>query len=193
MANLHQRGMSSNPFAGCTRLDKLEMIAFASGSDSGYKILALEVTRQAAHEYLYFGLGSNYITAQQFIDSANWILNVRSYDPDSWIADRECKQLTVNDDGCKQYVTVSLTCVEMGLCCVDQWFSLTGIQMPLDSFVDAVRARRKQIVTENSAQIAQHLGVVMTDAVIDMLTDPRSEDQLAKALEANQIDLEVAA
>jgi hypothetical protein len=76
-------GMCSNPTGGNDRLDRIDFMSYASGSDDPYKLLAIAVIVDATSSYLYFGLGKNGTTLDEFWFAAEFFFRTRSDRPET--------------------------------------------------------------------------------------------------------------
>jgi hypothetical protein len=152
--------MCARPFGGFDRLDRIDFTAFASGTDSPYKLLYLKVISQAATDYLYFGLGHNGTLATQFWYASEYFFTVRSYIADSWGAERVMRKDHV-DDNDRRRVSSSLILSDedMMQACFDRHYEIAELNklIPIDKFVSWLKQRREEILTSSIAQTLAYI------------------------------------
>lgn len=79
MANLPARGgMSANPFGGEDRIDKIPFEAYLRPGIPPETVVFVKTIADAASNYLYFGLGKNGTTAEEFYYSYRYFFVVTS-------------------------------------------------------------------------------------------------------------------
>jgi hypothetical protein len=155
-------GMAANPFGGFPRLDRIDLLAFASGTDSPQKMLYLATIKQALAEYLFYGLGRNGTTAAEFYFAHEYFFEVRSTVPETWGS--RIINAVVEESGKRRRRIVLLSDSEMGLGCFDVQYGISQLDkgLPFDRFVTYLEQQRITILTENWDQVRRYLCV--TDA-----------------------------
>ena len=128
-------GMGSNPFGGYPSMNELDediMSALQRGDISIERALALRIIRLSTKDYLYFGLGSNHITPENFLGAYTYLFgNMQSSDP---IIQAKCFST--------HYA----------------WTSLSDTK-PIFVFLRELKEQRKEVVNDNIQQILRYLSL----------------------------------
>ena len=155
--------MCANPFGGRTRLDKLDFLEAAGPSDSAEKLIALTLIKVAVHKYLYFGLGDNKISADDFYSNYRFLFQTRSSDRQSWEHARLMKDTEENDSTGKRETTEQiLSDAVLKAMCLDSWYDVADLSkaMSLDRFIAGLKRQRRIILVNDWDQVKAYLDVL---------------------------------
>lgn len=167
--------MCRNPFGNFERLDRIDLFDYAAGSDVPFKLLFLKVIQQAAQDYLFFGLGKNWITLEDFADAHRYFFIVRSERPETWEHARYFREVFENEQTKKRTLRVlKLTDAELKLATFDVHYSLAGLDkvMPREQFTKLLEDQRLTILASTWDQVKEHLGVIDEYAALKSLVAP---------------------
>ena len=159
-------GMCARPFGGFDRLDRIDLFAFASGTDSPFKLLYLKVIQQALAEYLYFGLGRNGTTPAEFYFASRYFFAVRSRDPETWGHSRVINEIVADEvTGKRNRRIIHLSHEEFKLGCFDTHYALAELDkvMPFDKFVRYLEDQRLEVLAQNWNQVCSYLNIADAD------------------------------
>lgn len=160
-------GMCRNPFGGRTRLDRLDFTGLAKGCEQ--KVLYLQTITDAVHNYLFFGLGRNGTTAEEFAYACEYLFHIRASDASTWPADADKLDLFLEGSagpGKPTVVSVDLTDCQLMAMCFDTHYEFSGLSnhMPMDKFLTWLVRTRTQIITDNAAQVDEYLNYMYSRA-----------------------------
>lgn len=164
-------GMSPNSFGGRKRLDHLDLMSYRASATSPEKMLYLATIQDAAHNYLFFGLGRNGTSADEFASACRYFFEIRSTDPNTWPKDmviREAKDLTEPPD------TYTKSQVE-GMC-FDTHLSYAGLSdiISLDMFIKGLQDERRRVLARNWAQAKAYINQIHLKSYQDALLIKRT-------------------
>ena len=161
-------GMAKNPFGGATRLDTIDFMDFAGGSDSPIKMLYIKVISDAASDYLFFGLGKNGTVADDFWYATEYFFNVRSYRKETWEHAKFMRHAYFDETSKKRVSTsIMLTDEELKMACFDRHYELAELdrQMPFEMFLVWLKQRREELLLENMAQVNDYIDLLQQTAL----------------------------
>jgi hypothetical protein len=146
-------GMCRNPFGGRTRLDRLNLMELLETNAPQEKILFLQTITDAIHNYLFFGLGRNGTTAQEFAYACEYLFRVRACAPETW--NMEVQAGKKRRTSSKQNLSDS----QYRSMCFDIHYEYSGLStyMPLDRFVSWLKQERRHLLDENAPQVAGYM------------------------------------
>jgi hypothetical protein len=155
-------GMCSNPFGGHSRLDRLDLMQYLESNASPEKVLYLATIQDAVHNYLFFALGRNGTTAEEFVSSAKYFFQVRATDQQTWSTSRFLRSTYIGGNGKRQTTTIKLTDSQLKSMCFDTHYDYSGLAelMPMDRFLTWLKRRRGEILQENWNQVTSYLDSV---------------------------------
>jgi hypothetical protein len=149
-------GMCPNPFGGRTRLDRLDFASMVGSQDEPEKAVFLQTICDAIHNYLFFGLGRNGTTIEEFAYAYEYLFVIQSTDSDTWKTKRTARVETVDErTGKKRYVKVQLGDEEIMGMCFDKHYEYAqlGMHMPIDTFRSWLKRERDRVLKENQDQV----------------------------------------
>lgn len=161
-------GMCKRPFGGNVRLDRIDFMDYARGSDDPFKLLYLKVISDAASDFLFFGLGKNGCVAQEFWFAHEYFFQCRSYDPTTYEHSRYLRNSYVDEDlKCRVTKEIALTDNELKLSCFDRHFVTAGLDsfISFDQFLVWLRERRQQILEESKEQVNTYLDLLQATSL----------------------------
>jgi hypothetical protein len=127
-------GMSKNSFGGRKRLDHLDLMKFRLPNSTPEQMLYLATIQDAAHNYLFYGLGRNGTSLEEFWSSYRYFFIIKRKD----IA-KELKPYAFDshyeESGLSQYLTI-------------------------DNFVSYLKNTRRAILRENKEQVKTYIATV---------------------------------
>ena len=159
--------MSANAFGGHTRLDKCNLqgsskfdeVDYGVVSDTpGERTLWVYLIKDAVNDYLFFGLSHNGPTPEEFWSSCEFLFNIRASKRETW-QDAKIMRETYFDKELGKRVTrvLEFSDEELKGMCLDSIWDHLSFDMPLDVFVDGLKAERKFILQKNWGQVAARL------------------------------------
>lgn len=151
-------GMSSNPFGGEERLDRINLMEFLEATAPADKVLFLRIIQDAASNYLYAFLGRNGTSAEEFFYTHQYFFKILSTDKSTWGSNRTIKHISI-DGNKKIYQKRILEDNELRLMCFDKQFELSGLSdyMHIDRFKAALKKKRRRILTNNWEQVTAYV------------------------------------
>lgn len=168
MANVGGAGMCSNPFGGNDRLDRIDFLDYASGTDNPFKLLYLKVISDAASDYLYFGLGRNGTVPDDFWYATEYFFTCRSYKRETWDHAKFMRNAYVDEDtGKRVSTTIMLRDEDLMAACFDRHYEIAELHnlMPIDVFLEWLRTRREEILEENKQQVNAYMDLLQRTSV----------------------------
>lgn len=165
-------GMDKNPFGGNARLDRIDFMDFASGSDSEFKLMYIKVISDAASDYLYFGLGKNGTVADEFFYATQYFFHCRSNQPETWQHASSMRHAYVDDTTGKRVSThLVLTNEELRQGCFDRHYEIAELHkvMPFEQFLGWLKMRRAEILEENKVQVNEYIDLLQRVGARDVL------------------------
>ena len=168
--HLIRGGMSANAFGGHDRLDKLDLsgpslvgdeLLDVASNIQPERLLWLSTIQDALNNYLEFGLGRNGTTVAEFWFAAEYLLNVRAADPETWKDASRTYAETYYDDqeGRRVTRTAQLTEANIRAMCLDTAWDHLDFPLALDEFCNRLMEERRRLLAGNWAQVAQFLGL----------------------------------
>jgi hypothetical protein len=160
--------MCANPMGGSERLDRIDFMDFASGTDSPFKLLYLKVISDAVSDYLFFGLGKNGTVPDDFWYATEYFFTCRSYIEDTWSHAKFMRQAYVDETtGKRVSSTLMLSDEELKQTCFDRHYEIAELHklMPIDRFLSWLRTRREEILTENQKQVNDYIDLLQRTAL----------------------------
>jgi hypothetical protein len=163
-------GMDKNAFGGHERLDKCnlqgpsllggQILDVLSGLP-GERTLWAQTILDSVNNYLFFGLGRNGTSAEEFWFSVEFIFNVRASKPETWQHARYMRE-THYDETLKRRVTrtVEFSDEVLKAECLDTIWSMGQWPIPLDLFVEWVRLERKKLIDLNRRQFEEYVALL---------------------------------
>ncbi len=138
-------GMCRNAFGGRLRLDNLNLMEALDTNAPQEKVLFLQTITDAVHNYLFFGLGKNGTSAQEFAHACEYLFNVRSFDASTWHTESLRRTRS----------KVDLTDNEYRSMCFDIHYEYSGLStyMTIDRFLSWLKKERKRLLEDNSNQV----------------------------------------
>lgn len=161
-------GMCARPFGGADRLDRIDFTAYASGSDSPYKLLYLHVISDAASDYLFYGFGKNGTVPDDFWYAKEYFFTCRSHLPETWQHAKFMRKAYVDEESGKRVAsTIMLSDEELKQGCFDRHYELAGLNgfMPFDRFVEWLKIRRAELITLNQKQVNDYIDLLQSTAL----------------------------
>lgn len=194
-------GMSSNPFGGESRIDRINLLDFLEPNSSAEKVLYSCVIQDASSNYLYAFLGRNGTSAEEFFSSWQYFFKITSTDKASWDHHRTIK-ISYTKKGQKIVDNHYLTDNELQLMCFDKHYELSGLSkyMHIDRFRSELRNKREKILINNINQVQEYINSIYNkelgqiangqqvplriwgENLIQILVDPPSPVHLASIL-----------
>jgi hypothetical protein len=219
--------MSANPFGNCgheeaqaghhcpvcgrrkhVRLDKLDFTDFSDpnmencGGAPSEQLIALQLMTDAANNYLYFGLGRNGTTIEEFWYGYEFFFQVRSNKPESWQHAKYMRTVAVNPEtGKRETIIQQLSDMQLEAMCFDTWYSLSGLEnlLSIDRFCSWLKRTRREILEDNESQVREYIAMLkrvalseigpghqipmeyegLTRSMIDTLVEPSDPAELA--------------
>jgi len=154
-------GMAINPFGGHARLDKLpDEDFFDVAPGSGIEAMVRMTILDAASSYLFWGLGVNGCTSDEFLHAADYFFKIttdrRTWPDECW----EVAGVHVEVEGRKRnYKSFDLTEAEVESMLFPSQFEIAGFarSMSIERFRRLLKQKRKNIVEANRKQILDYL------------------------------------
>lgn len=193
--------MCARPFGGAERLDRIDFLDFASGTDNPFKLLYLKVISDAASDYLFFGLGKNGTVPDDFWYATEYFFTCRSHLEETWKHAKFMRQAYVNEEtGKRVSSTIMLTDEELKQTCFDRHYEIAELHqlMPMERFLEWLKVRREEILEENKQQVNDYIDLLQRTAFnrvksgeqsnfkldaadrMQVLTSPESPEQVAE-------------
>jgi hypothetical protein len=141
-------------------LDRLDFVGMMNAADQPEKMLYLQSITDSIHNYLFFGLGRNGTTAEEFAYAVEYLFQIRANDPKTWEKRRVMVTTAEDEDtGKRSMVKLDLTDEDMIGMCFDTHYEYSGLSlhMPMDRFLTWMVRERRKIVEENMGQILAYL------------------------------------
>jgi hypothetical protein len=151
-------GMAANPFGGKTRLDRLDLMQFLGSGTPDEKIIYLATIQDAVHNYLFFALGRNGTSAEEFAAASEYFFHIRSHWPESWCHCHHVKTTTM--EAGKRHVQIhDLSDEELMNMCFDRHYEYAGLDrlMTMDRFLACLKRERCAILTKNWDQVLAYV------------------------------------
>lgn len=160
-------GMCHNPFGGRMRLDRLDFTEMMGAKDEPEKILFLQTITDAIHNYLFFGLGKNGTTADEFAYACEYLFVVRAKDKSTWHG-RRTVHAQVQRGGRRTVLRKQMTDGEFEACCFDTHYEYSGLSlfMEIDRFLAWLVREREAILKDNQDQVREYLDNVFHNACL---------------------------
>jgi len=163
-------GMSTNAFGNHNRLDKLDLsgpsrvsgeVLDVASNIQPERLLWLSTIQDALNNYLGYGLGRNGTTVDEFWFAAEYLLNVRAADPETWKDAPRTYAETYFDDQKRRRVTrtVQLTEDNIRAMCLDTAWDHLVFPLPLGEFCAQLIDERRRLLARNWAQVARFLAL----------------------------------
>jgi hypothetical protein len=204
-AHAPKGGMSANAFGGHSRLDKCNLQGSSKFDDDDYDVVSgtpgvrtlwVYMIKDAANDYLFFGLGRNGSNPDEFWSACEFLFNVRASKPQTW-QDAKIMRETYLDKEMRQRVTreLELSDEELKGMCLDSIWDHLNFGMPLDMFIEKLQAERKALLKKNWQQVAAHLNLHQDYSKCETaLVAPEEPDVVTDLLYAtHSADMAVAA
>jgi hypothetical protein len=194
-------GMCSNPFGGRMRLDRLNLMELLNPGDPSEKALFLQTMTDAIHNYMFFGLGRNGTTAEEFAFACEYLFRIRGNDPTTWPAASRMmfsESEEILPSGKAKVVRQKLTDSQFRSMTFDTHWEFSGmsVYMDMDRFLEKLQTERRRMLIENSAQVSMYMNYLYTKACstvamghqlplplfdrISILTRPRGPEEVAR-------------
>jgi hypothetical protein len=153
-------GMAANPFGGRVRLDLIDLVEFRVPNQPAEMVLFLECIKDSVFNYLFFALGRNGTSLDEFWWAMEYLFRVRSFDPTTWQGAKSARVTTVDKRSGKR--SVRFECLNdetVRMMCFDIHYELSGLArlMSMDRFLAGLKFTRRQIVRENRSQIDKYI------------------------------------
>ncbi len=197
--------MSAHGFGGHHRLDKLNLagpsligddLVDVTSDVQPERTLWLASIQDAAHNYKFYGLGSNGTSRDEFWFAVEWFFRVRSDRPETWRAARVMREV-VKDEALGRRVNrvVRIPDDVLRFQCLDVLWGMLRFPIDLQTFCRRLKAERRDLLRKNWAQVRKHLRLDRTFAECEAtLVCPSSPDELTDLLYAPRVrSLAVAA
>jgi hypothetical protein len=163
--------MCKNPFGGNARLDRIDFMDYASGTDSPFKLLYLKVISDAANNYLYFGFGDNHTVPDEFWYATEYFFTCRSYLKETWEHAKFMRHAYF-DETLKKHVSTSimLSDEELRLSCFDHHYEIAELDrlMPIQQFESWLRRRREELLAENRDQVNTYIDLLQATSMLEI-------------------------
>jgi hypothetical protein len=212
--------MCKNPFGSCgcsdvkvgvycdacgktkhERLDKIDFMEFLQANVPAERVMYLQTIVDAIHNYLFFGLGRNGTSAEEFAYACQYLFYIRAADPGTW-ANARIMQVAEQDakiPGKHNLMRYELSSAQVRAMCFDTHYEFSGLGrlMPIARFVAMLKAKRATILKENTHQVNQYMldlnkrrmaSAKTADYVpsgldpIAVLTQPKNPSEVARLL-----------
>ncbi|RXS95125.1 hypothetical protein [Silvibacterium dinghuense] len=198
--------MTSNAFGGHIRIGQLDLAAFKTTDTTPEQLILLSTIADAAHDYVFFGLGRNGTSADEFAGACRYFFEVRLDRPLSYdIRDRIMILPSVTAAGKHVIDRVYLTDQVLLQHMFDTHYSDSGMDriMSIERFLRMLEEKRRRIITSNWSQVREYvLGLrakdlksiepgrqlaldmetISDDEMIQALVRPKSMAQLANLI-----------
>jgi hypothetical protein len=195
-------GMSKNAFGGKLRLDRLDLMESLSTNLSGVSVLYLSTIKDAVHNYLFFALGRNGTSADEFSAACLYFFRIRSFLPDTWEGSKMRRITEVDSEGKRVSKQVEFTDEQLKLMCFDVHYDYSGLgsAMAIDRFLKLLKEERKEILQQNEEQVRAYVEEIRAKELdqigtgqqvplrigfkddIEILTEPSEPVELARML-----------
>lgn len=200
MTDLPARGgMCANPFGGEERIDKIPFEAYLRPGSPPETLVFIKVIADAASNYLYFGLGKNGTTIEEFFYSHSYFFKVSSTNKETYELARNIRNVYTRR-GEHVIDKRELSDNELQLMCFDKHFDMSGLDkaMNIETFRKNLLKKRAQILTNNWQQVKGYITQlyqrelerilpgkqvplpVWSDNMLEILTNPSSPAILAQ-------------
>lgn len=158
--------MCRNPFGGYGRLDKVEVTRLAGGSCEPMALVMRATILEAVGQYLFFGLGRNGTTPDEFVWAHEYLFAIRADQPETWRPAREMKLAYLGPETGRVRRTLQLNDDELRSMTLCRQYELAGLDRAMDigRFRRLLSERRRDIVTANRSQINRYLGALRESA-----------------------------
>lgn len=153
-----------------------------------------EVIKDAVHQFLFYGLGSNRTTADLFWSACKFLFHVRASKPETWQAARILREVYYDEDlgrRASHVQTLSDDVLKAG--CLDLIWAHLCVPMTLETFVRRLKAERRSLLQRNWKQVVSFLGIPDDEYSMDMLVCPTGPVELATLLYVRDVQMAVAA
>lgn len=180
MSNETSRGgMSSNPFGGESRIDRLNLLEFLESNSPSEKVLYTYIIQDAASNYLYAMLGKNGTSVEEFFSAHQYFFKVESTRSATWDHHRQIKY-SYTCKGQKVKVDHYLTDSELKLMCFDKHYELSGLinHMDIDRFRSKLKQKRARIIHNNLEQVKSYINSLY-------------QKELDQIVDGNQVPLQI--
>ena len=204
-------GMAKNPFGGHERMDKCnlqgpsmlggQLVDVFSGVP-GERTMLAESLKDACSNYLFFGLGQNGTSADEFWFSVEYLFRCRASRPETWQCARYMRDTFFDEAQGKRVTRVlTLTDEQLKLACIDAQWDLLEMPFPVERFVSALRAERKRLIGENRKQIETFIALLNNRSISrsllrgetipmkffsqdldEVLTEPKNPDDVSELI-----------
>lgn len=153
--------MSKNAFGGHTRLDRIDLNVFRRPNDSGEKIMALTVIKQAVNDYLMYGLAErNGTTPAEFWYSCEYLFRVRSTRPETWKHARVMRTTAIDESGKRRQMIKRLSDHELKSMTFDVHYDWANLPWKMDKFLSWLKQERLEIIRSNRQQIQEYMALL---------------------------------
>jgi len=163
-------GMTPGAFGGHGRLDKCvltgpsmvgEHLYDVVSNAEGERTLWVQVILDAANNYLFFGLGRNGTTAEEFWYACEFLFRVRAAKPETWQSTPQVVSETYLDEQSGRRVTRSTEYSENDIkaMCLDTIWNHLDFPMSLEIFCARLKTERHSIIRANNRQIWDYLAL----------------------------------
>jgi hypothetical protein len=178
--------MCARPTGGFDRLDRIDFFDYASGTDSPLKMLYIKVIAQAATDYLFFGLGQNHVTLEQFDAAHRYFFEVRSYLRETWEHSRFMREVYQDENRKRTTRRIILSDEELKLMCFDRHYETAKLDnaMHIDRFISRLQEQRLTILAENWKQTQDYINRSHVDEMrlLQALVRPESVHEFAECV-----------
>jgi hypothetical protein len=188
--------MSANAFGGHTRLDKCNLQGSSEFGDVVYDVVSntpgertlwVYLIKDAVKDYLFFGLSRNGPNRDEFWSACEFLFNIRASKRETWQDAKIMRDDPYFDEELGKCVTreLELSDEELKAMCLDSIWDHLSFGMPLDVFIDDLKAVRKSVLQENWRQVAARLKLHQCYSECETaLVAPETPDMLTDVLYA---------
>jgi hypothetical protein len=154
-------GMCKRPFAGNPSMNELDdefMAALFKGEATVDQTISLRIIKMSVRDYLYFGLGSNHITPERFLEAYAYLYKVRALAPCTW-GDHSVAERYRNLDGVIETRRGKILPEEIRAKCFDTHYDLSQLSrlIPISDFLRRLKEKRKGILNANIKQVLTYM------------------------------------
>ena len=162
-------GMSPNSFGGHTRLDKCNLQRSSKFGDVDYDVVSdmpgvrtlwVGVIKDAVQQYLFFGLGRNGPTREEFWSACEFLFNIRASKPETWQEAKVMREVYYDEDLGRRASHVQMLSDDvLRAGCLDSIWANVYFPMTLETFVGRLKAERRNLLQRNWEQVVTFLGI----------------------------------
>ena len=194
--------MSRHAFGGHSRIDKCNLMGPSLIDDvlvdvvstEPERVLWVSVVASALNDYLFYGLGTNGTSRDEFWFSCEFLFRTRSTEPQTWLGAKHTSAIYFDADGIRRKHHQTIDDDTLRGMCLDAIWSMGKWPMPLDRFLTRLRDERRDILSRNWSQVRRYLGLTTDrETAIRVLTAPASPEELLSVLRNESVEMAVAA